>query len=363
MSDPAQQHLGRSWVEVQADAQDHCDQVEAAVVRWAWGPLFAGWERLEPLFMQRFHRERPKTRELPEPDDRTSRELFGFDDRGRVVTARQFRDWPTAGVSRENLLVDGAEGPVQLRFSRRGDWFELHQLGVPVFEDDRIVAITWHTKDLREGFTWWRERYGYDGDHLQRVRCEFSDPEKESFEETIEWDADGEVARITGPRSTIYIRPPKGGITPVRKRVAAELVERISAWVARCAPAEPIWALAVLYDAESGGATLPPSLGLAVDGDRDDDPDVMFNPAEWELMDPEPSEFADGAFAEDCLLLNQVWDAAGDDSAGRRLLLDVARELRDGDWSATLSLAADFEVLLVDLELEDLARNRRALSR
>jgi hypothetical protein len=80
-------------------------------------------------------------------------------------------------------------------------------------------------------------------------------------------------------------------------------------------------------------------------------------------MDPEPSEFADGAFAEDCLLLNQVWDAAGNDSAGRRLLLDAARELRDRDWSGTLSLAADFEVLLVDLELEDLARNRRALSR
>ena len=146
----------------------------------------------------------------------------------------------------------------------------------------------------------------------------------------------------------------------MRRRVEAGLVERIAAWVTRRAPAEAVWALAILYDAE-GNPVLLPSLGLAVDADRDDDPDVQFNPAEWDLMDAEPDELGDAAFAEDCQLLNQHWDAAGSWTAGRSLLLGVAGELADRDWSEVLKPAADFEVFATDLELEDLARNRRKL--
>jgi hypothetical protein len=362
-TDPAIEHLGRSWQDAQAAGQEYRDAADAAVMRWAWGPNFAGWERLEPLFVQRAHGMRPTTRELAEPEDRTTRDLFGFDAAGRVVVARQFQNWPTVGVRREQVLAEGQVGPVQLWFERA----ELYRIGVPAFEGGRITEMAWHSYDVRDGFGGYRERYAYEGGRLAVVQTEFSDPDRHPTRHEVVWDDDGEVGRIIvdygdGQHRTTYIRPPKGGIASVRKRVAAELVDRIVAWVARRAPAEPVWALALLYDAE-GNPVLPPSLGLAVDAGRDDDPDVMFNPAEWRLMDPEPTEFADEAFAEDCLLLNQSWDAAGNFTAGRRMILEVARELRDRDWDGVLTRAEDFHVYAVDLELEDLERNRRALMR
>ena len=63
-SDPALEALGRSWKEVQAAAQEYRDAAEAEVVRWAWGPRFAGWARLEPLFVLRAHGRRASIRRV-----------------------------------------------------------------------------------------------------------------------------------------------------------------------------------------------------------------------------------------------------------------------------------------------------------
>jgi hypothetical protein len=364
--DPAVEALGRSWKEVQAAAEEYRDAAEAEVVRWAWGPRFAGWARLEPLFVLRAHGSRASTRELPEPEDHTTRELFGFDQANRVVVARSFQNWPTIGVREEMLLVQGAGGLVQLSLRRWDEQFELTGVGVPQFENGRIATMHWHRFDPRDGFQWRRERFAYDGERLVTVDFDSSDPDRDPVRQEVVWDPDGEIGRVLvhvgDRRSTGYMRPPQGGIAPVRRRVEAGLVERIAAWVIRRAPEEAVWALAILYDAE-GNPVLPPSLGLAVDADRDDDPDVQFNPAEWDLMDAEPDELGDAAFAEDCQLLNQHWDATGSYTAGRGLLLRVAGELADRDWSAVLKPTADFEVFATDLELEDLARNRRKLRR
>jgi hypothetical protein len=362
-SDPAPQHLGRTWAEVEAGIKEYRAAADAAVVRWAWGPNFAGWERLEPLYVERVHREPAKTGELPEPEDRTTRDLFGFDAAGWVVVARQFQNWPREGIQSETILVDGADGPVQLVMRDWGDATELLRIDVPVFDGDRIASITWYRRDYDRELVRHSEHYTYERDRPVRVDIDAWDDDGSRVQH-VEWDDDGEIRRIYtdsgNERFVGYVRPPKGGIGPIRRRVEAELIERIAAWADRSTPDEAVWALAILYDTE-GNPPLPPSLGLAVDADRDDDPLVRFNPAEWRFMDAEPEELGGGAFAEDCAVLNQHWGAARDDAAPRRLFVKVAKALRDRDWTGALRLADDFEVLPVDLELEDLERNRRAL--
>lgn len=360
--DPAPRLLGRSWAEVEADIQSHREAAESAVVRWAWGPVYAGWERLEPLFSERVHGERPKTRELPEPEDRTTRDLFGWDDAGRVVVARRFRSWPQPGVQDETILVEGAAGPVQMHMHWPLGVVELIRMAAPEPGHVGLAAMrSWYLRD-RTAFWCYEERFTYEGARLTRV--DVRHPDGDPYFQVVEWDTDGEVKRIYrqagDKRSVVYVRPPKGGVAPVRRRVEAELVDRIAAWVARRAPAEPVWALGILYDAE-GNPPLPPSVGLATADDLDDDPLVRFNPAEWGLMDTDPDELLGDAFAEDCAVLNQHWSSAMDDAAPRRMFVKVAKALRDRDWAGFLTTADEFEVLAVDLELEDLQRNRRAL--
>jgi hypothetical protein len=96
--------------------------------------------------------------------------------------------------------------------------------------------------------------------------------------EDVERDLTGAVVRITwqcekdlyfrdsiGDRGVVYVRRSARAVTAARRRVAAELPARISRWVERGAPAEPVVAIALVYSYDN--AHLPPALALATESE------------------------------------------------------------------------------------------------
>jgi hypothetical protein len=156
-------------------------------------------------------------------------------------------------------------------------------------------------------------------------------------------------------------RSPKA-LRAARKLVDAERPARIRAWVGRVAPAEPVYALGLLWSIDA--RTLPPGLGLGTVRElrawrQRYQPgfelrSMVWNPAEWECFDPAPVEFAGDEALEDAFaLLNQDWEQSMTDREPAMTLRRSVSALSAGTLGLSVDAAIPFAVFVIADELDD----------
>jgi hypothetical protein len=376
--------FGRSWSEVERAADEYRAAAAERVREWVWcGPDPQRWELREALIGN----EEPLR--VVEGDPGTERRSrfarFGYDADGLIAVAHRFTNHPGGrsmaplwGVLHREVLWSG-DVALHLRheygsggahrvvstFSRRIADATGQTIALEAFGRETSSRTRWLRRDgqvaesYSESFAGAlddpealserrREVYERDGAGLMRVRWEL-----EFSRWSPERQGDGGVAWVR--------RSPKA-LRAARKLVDAELLERIHAWVARVAPAEPVYALGLLWSIDA--PTLPPALGLGTVRElrawrQRYQPgfelrSMVWNPAEWEFFDPAPIEFAgDQALQDAFALLNQDWEMSMTDREPAMTLRRSVSALSAGTLDLRVDTAIPFAVFVIADELDD----------
>jgi hypothetical protein len=167
------------------------------------------------------------------------------------------------------------------------------------------------------------------------------------------------------PGTVVYVRAVDEDTAAAYRLVRASLPGQVFAWATRVAPDEPVYCVGLRYDfAEPRLA--PPALGLATDDDRkralaEPDPEnrrrMLWDPAEWRLLDHEPDELYAEPLITAWAALMQAYRSTGSAEDVRRLLITCARAAwTEFDWSA-ITHSSPFAVYAVDDQFIDFERN------
>jgi hypothetical protein len=90
--------------------------------------------------------------------------------------------------------------------------------------------------------------------------------------------------------------------------------------------------------------------------------DRIWNPAELSCFDVEPGELSnDSDLREANELLRTHWASTDDVASVRQLLVKVGKRVGESPWITDRSEHSPVAVLAIDLELEELGRNLRAM--
>ncbi len=341
----------------------------------------------EAYSIEPFHAEmrvRPRGRKIAEPATPRAMWRFDFDRDDRVVAARSgyvagVREqlWlPTFWVHRADG-VDTFEFEDDVRFARvrpvrrphlartftdgagrvevLEDWFTY---GTPAvlqyrYDSDRVVRLD------QEGFS---SRFGpFDMGGCARGSARF------------DWDG-ATLASITivsgfrqDRRTVVYQRRLRGSpsVSALLRAIAPALTSAVRDAVVAAARSrsEPLWRVAVTYDFSNKQwwplvwvATETERRRIGVGGAV-----RGWSVADWgvalDVADVPPG-VADAVEA-----VSRELERRGSFDAARRMLIDVARTVAAGAWPEGVRVAADFEVVAMDLEGGDVDRNRRAVAR
>jgi hypothetical protein len=148
--------------------------------------------------------------------------------------------------------------------------------------------------------------------------------------------------------------------------VENKLVRLIPQAVAAAGIREPVYCLALCYDPES--ECLPPLIGIGLERERQAwveehgrrARDFIWNPAEFAHFDTPALSLDDPELESACGRLNDELETKGSWEPARKLLNNVAAQLRETDWGGKIDTTPDFVAYAVDLELSDLNRNLKA---
>jgi hypothetical protein len=377
--------FGRAWGEVERAADEYRAAAAERVREWVWcGPDPHRWEFREAVVGN----EEPLrvVEGDPGPERRSRFARFGYDADGLIVVAQRFTDHsggrsmaPLRGVLlRETLWCGDAALHLQHEHGSGG----LHRVVLSTLSRQSTDA-TGQTIAL-EGFgresssrTRWLRR---DGQVVESYSESFAgvldDPEaltqrrREVYERDdaglmrVRWEL--EFSRWSpeaqGDGGVAWLRRSPKALRAARKLVDAELPERIRAWVARVAPAEPVYALGLLWSIDA--PTLPPALGLGTVRElrawrQRYQPgfelrSMVWNPAEWECFDSAPVEFAGDEALEDAFaLLNQDWERSMTDREPAMTLRRSVSALSAGTLGLSVDAAIPFAVFVIADELDD----------
>jgi hypothetical protein len=377
--------FGRSWGDVERAADEYRAAAAERVRDWVWGgPDPHRWELREAVVGN----EAPLrvVEGDPGPERRSRFARFGYDADGLIVVAERYTDplggrsmAPLQGVlARETLCCGdvalhlqhehgggGSHRVVLSTFSRQITDSIGQAIALESFGRESSSRTRWVLRDgqvaesYRESFAGVlddpealterrREVYERDDAGLMRVRWEL---------EFSRWFPEAQ-----GDGGVAWLRRSPKALRAARKLVDAELPERIRAWVTRVAPAEPVYALGLLWSIDA--PRLPPALGLGTVRElrawrRRYRPgfelrSMLWNPAEWECFDPAPVEFAgDEALQDAFALLNQDWEGSMTDREPAMTLRRSVSTLSAATLGVSVNTAIPFAVFVIADELDD----------
>lgn len=391
--------LESRWDELVETREQIRTEVERRVVDKAWGSVVGGWERPEPLYAERSRFPNGRLSKKRPPSLAGVKE-YGYDDRERVVLAREFNiPMEQAGdgwarrepevpfdVANDEYFVyldDGAESYrfqsqwlVEGRdFTRR--WVvQLAQVNRHWLDESGRVT-RYDTYRGPDHGVWESERYEYLADgQLARVYVgTWSSRTKgprvaDLLQEELTYDEAGKLAAIRDvlQDEVIWRRPPKT-LAPAKQLVEDALVTAVAEWAREHWPAEPVFALglgatgAFPYQPVPGFLTVAERDAILAEGDDEFGVGLsLWNPADYSTFDPEfePDESAE--FAEALRLLRQEAELTDDETSSPKLLGQVAARLAALDWDGH-ARGEDFVVFAIDMEIESEGQIATALRR
>lgn len=348
---------------------DVAGNAESRVARWDW---YSKGTRgsLEP-----FHAEReglPKGRPLVDPPDPPQHvDCVGIDDAGRVAVWRRHH---VAGLVDASFHVTdgdtawefGYDGGPRLGFVTRR-----------VFEDDRVQRAVRYVRDDEGLEAWDVTDYAWEGGKLTRAYIHgfapndgpaLAEARQSGRVESFIYNGNGALERIVvkpgtpdGKPSVVWRRSkPRQKIEELRSHARAALVQGVEQAVRSADVDEPMWCLALQYEA---ARPLPPVVMLGSERERVDwggSVDLM-NPAEWDaIAPPRLLALGDEELLEVCARLSQTFaDESHEDAAGA-FLDSVAKELNEVNWAAALPASDGFFVYATDTENADVLGHIRA---
>ncbi|WCB95476.1 hypothetical protein DSM104299_04223 [Baekduia alba] len=357
---------------------------EGAVVRWVWARDRADWETPFELWEQRCGRN-PVTSASKGTPDPVASVRYGYDEDDRIVLARRFTRERKDPVPRSEMVwiaeADGA--PALLEIEHRWRPYPQHLAFVrlvivpePPDRDRAPDAVTTFWRPGR-GIVWKRERYDRgEGGRVERItstsrydESDLSGAHERELEYLVTYDELGAMEHITsrlvadtssdrGPTqaSVQWVRSTAAAVRDAEAFLARELPVRVIDWVRRNDPKLPVYALALLYDAEDV-AIWTPSLALAtvqhlqqIDTQNDAARvDLVWNPATFPVFEAEPAELASPELLAAFRITGQAW---GDRSTKKitALLKKVATDIREPVREVLVEPMDGFAVYAAELE-------------
>jgi hypothetical protein len=295
----------------------------------------------------------------------------GYDAAERAIVLQQFEEVepetdteasaPTKEICVEEFIAWSGDTLDVTRFVRG----ELHMVCRSKFQDRLLVE----DERVRHG-VYQHERIQYQG---RRMRLEQFLSHDGRVVSEIAYGPHGEQTfykvRRDGTRFELYQPLPKGmTVKSLKESVRSRLLALVPELVARARIAEPLYCVALAYDAE-GGDALPPLIGIGLESERQRWKaqhgkkawQWLWNPAEFQHYEKEHTQLEDDALEEACDYLNGKMAENGSAAPAIKLLLEVAGELNRSTWPKSIRHTADFTVYAVDLELAHLRKNLKQI--
>jgi hypothetical protein len=365
ISESLERQVVREWKTLFAAAASRVTSVR-------WAPFRALLERPEPFAHERDGLQPIRKTSAREPADVRRHVRYGYSDAKQIITAQRYTGSPPRIASQSAWLdVDGTKvfavasgddpeypaGITRLQVPR-------YQHGVLIGLDERRLGVAGFDSE---------EYYVYEDNKLVRMRArELRSDGEITIDWTVTYDPDGEIGLLSSvvhwPSRTPelfvdYRRPTHSTMKDSLKLVSKAIPEAVAAWLQRSAPSDPVVAVALFYSEEIPSVTS--ALALLTEADRrrlaaqthaGADPPLVWNPAEWTLVDPSPAEFSSNReLVEAGAALVAGWGPERLDAERRQLLLSAAREIAASPPPG-IAVADDRDLIVVavDGELADL---------
>lgn len=372
------------WDDLDRRAEALIAAAQDAVVRWEWARSSADWEMPFELWEQRFGRN-PVTKAAAGSSDPALSVQYGYDRDDQIVLARRFTDTGRKVVpDSERVWTDAIGGApilVEIKHRRRPDgWHAAVVRCVIVPEPQergrapKAVTTFWRPGS---GVVWQRERYdrgeggrverivytgSYDEDHvsgahkrtLEYVATYDDLGGLESVSSRLVSDTSGEKAPTDA--SVQWVRSTAAAVRDAEAFLARELPARIVEWVRRSDPKQPVYALALLYDADDGAGWMP-SLALATvqhvqhlrEQSGGEDVEEAWNPATFPVFDAEPQELTSPDMLAAFRVTGQAWGERFPRKVGS-LLKKVAKDVGHPARAALAEPIGEFAAYAAELE-------------
>jgi hypothetical protein len=335
------------------------DRVSERVTRWEWDAL-GTWREIPVPHWAELHELPPKP---SRPREQAPKRLntavhYGLDRDGIVVAARNYMS--ASEVTDERFVERSADRVLLYAYRRRWPGGPLGTAAVSVgrVEDGRV--ITWATSSSDTVFSVFA--LDYDGDRVMRVDMVSREPGGENEEQysfAFTYGPTGELARVSAEYGIVY---QASDSQPAAEAMAEVMARAIAAAATQCAPAQPSFALVVLYDYAT---LLPFDFGFITEAAvarETNAPEraAFWNPADHHFVADPPYAFSAGE-TEFLQVANVTLRQTDSDEALREIALLVARELQSATWPQEFARSADFIVVAVDADQADVGRNLRDL--
>lgn len=366
------------WADLDRRGDALAAAAEESVVRWCWARSSADWETPFELWEQRFGRN-PVTKAVSGSPDPELSVHYGYDANDQIVLARRFTAAERKEVVPESDMVwtSDTDGPVLLEIEHR--WRPEHRVLVRRIirpePPDRRTAPNAVTTFWRPGtgLVWQQERYDRgEAGRVERIthtsrydEHHASGAHERTLEYVVTYDELGTMDRVTsqllvetsGDESPSdaaiqWVRSTAATIRDAEALLARELPARIVDWVRRNDPKAPVYAIGLLYGADTSAGWMP-SLTLAtvqhLRQARAQRTNVAWNPAAFAVFDPEPAELRSPAMLAAFRITGQAWGDRSAKKAGT-LLKKVAKEIEQPVRETLAQPINEFAAYAVELE-------------
>lgn len=340
------------------------ENVLAQVVSWRWAS--GAMVQDEPFEYELNYRflKAPRGRWLREDKAREQDHVrCGFDAAGRIVMASAYGSF-------QDIWLHGAGRITKLVFSLdqdAGSW-KVHAAKLSLLDaDGRLLAqysrfrSAWQMLASAEFFRW---------DHGRVVGKQGVETDDGGapchYRYDYEVDGDGGLERISFCRTdagglalekarTRYRRPVQGERIPeLAAAITERLLSRIPELVRQAALDEPLYALLLCYTEEDFDAAWPPFLVWGRQSWRAEVTETpgyyLWAPDEIRAVGDAHERWLDDdeTLTSLCLRHKALMADRGSQASGRKVLLEVARQLNLLDWSGITPVTDDFVVVLAD---------------
>jgi hypothetical protein len=355
-----------------------CDE-EVVSWRWASDDLYEP----RPLYFETHGYKKGRLLRQP-PKVQESKPEYGYDETGVVRVARKhvrFRGYPDRLWFYETFYLHG-------QAEIRAFHFNYHPDKEPIFYatgnyDEEGRLRFWRSR-ARGGLS--RETYTWDRERVVRIDVEYTRADNNGAlgallpytRYEIDYAEDGAIQQLLCHWSRrpehpyestqiVYQRRPADVtfeqlLSTMRPALKKAVVDRVRS--ARISG--PVYSLVLAWD-PGQQESLPPSIGIGLDNERQtwirsqgkEAKWYLWNPAEYEnflAIRTDEVEQACRAVNQECRLRDSWKDA-------ERVLNALARELGEMDWTGILQTTDDFVAYAIDLQLTQLRRNLKYSAR
>lgn len=368
--------------EVEAGFLQLCDRYrslkrtcEEQVVTWRWASNDLYDPR--PLYFEMHgHKKGRLLKQVPKTPDHKPE--YGYDSAGIVHLARKhvrFSGYPDRLWFYETFYLRGGD---EIEVAH----FNYHPDKEPIFYakgnyDDEGRLRFWRSR-ARGGLT--REAYIWDEDKILQIEVEYVRAGNDGTlgallpytRYEIHYAEDGTMERVlchwcrrpdhpSESTQIVYERRPASVtleqmVTTLRSILKDAIVDLIRrAWISA-----PVYSLVLAWGPGQQGS-LPPSIGLGLDSERQDwlqtdgkeAKEYLWNPAEYQNF----LEIRTESVEQACRALNQECQLKDSWKLANQMLNELARELNAIDWTGILQTTDDFVAYAVDFELTHLRDN------